>query len=44
METETVWNDEFEAHDLEMVAELEADIASEKTKLCRMSENSHDLF
>lgn len=44
MDTETVWNDEVEATDLEMVAEMEAEILSDKAKLCRMSENNHDLF
>ncbi len=45
MNTETVWNDEVESIDLELIAAIEADIARTKSLLSRMSnDEDEDLF
>lgn len=42
MNTETVWNDELEAVDFDLIAAIEADIAKSKSLLSRMSNEEED--
>ena len=43
MDTETTWNDDVEASDLDLVEALELDILADKSKLCQLS-NEEILF
>ncbi len=44
MKTETVWNDEVEATDLELIAALEKEILEGKSELCRLSADDESVF
>jgi hypothetical protein len=44
MDTETNWNDDVEASDLEMIEALEKDILAEKSELCRLSADEELVF
>ena len=43
MNTETTWNDDVEAADLELIAALEEEILSNKSELCRLSSADEEL-
>ncbi|MFL5785399.1 MAG: hypothetical protein ACJ76H_12350 [Bacteriovoracaceae bacterium] len=44
MDTETTWNDDVEAADLELIAALEEEIKALKSELCRLSADDELVF